>query len=163
MQQKTFDSKAFRQTLGQFPTGVTIITTRSAHGNPVGMTASSFNSVSINPPLILWSIDHKAHGLDIFRESEYFAVNILSEQQQDLSNVFASTGADKFKGLNFAEGIGQTPLLAGCLAQLECRTWNTYDGGDHTIIIGEVLDYRHDDSKNALVFYQGDYAGIKQG
>lgn len=161
MQKKTFDQKDFRKALGQFPTGVTIVTTLSDTGEPIGMTASSFNSVSMNPPLILWSIDHRAHSLEIFENCEYFAVNILGEQQQDLSNLFASTGADKFKETEFSKGAGQSPLLPNCVAQLECKTWNTYDGGDHTIIIGEVLDYRHDDSQNALVFYQGDYAEIK--
>lgn len=162
MQQKPFDKKAFRGALGQFPTGVTIVTTRSQTGEPIGMTASSFNTVSLNPPLILWSIDHRAHSLEIFTQSEHFAVNFLGEHQKDLSNRFASTGADKFKGTEYCDGIGGVPLLADCVAQLECKTWQTYDGGDHTIIIGEVMDYRYDDSQSALLFYQGDYAAIRQ-
>ncbi|PWQ99814.1 flavin reductase family protein [Leucothrix pacifica] len=161
MQKQTIDKHDFRKALGQFPTGVTIITTVSDTGEHIGMTASSFNSVSMNPPLILWSIDHRAHSLEIFENCEHFAVNILGEQQRDLSNLFASTGADKFKDTDFTEGAGKVPLLPNCVAQLECKTWNTYDGGDHTIIVGEVLSLRHDDSESALVFYQGDYAEIK--
>jgi len=160
MQQQMFDTKGFRKTLGQFPTGVTIITTLSEQGEPIGMTASSFNSVSMDPPLILWSIDHKAHSLQIFEQCEHFAVNILSAQQLALSNLFASTGADKFKDTEFNRGIGDIPLLKECAAQLECRTWNTYAGGDHTIIVGEVLNYHHDDTSNALAFYRGDYAKV---
>lgn len=161
--QQTFDTKGFRKALGKFPTGVTIITTTSESGEPIGMTVSSFNSVSMDPPLILWSIDHKAHSLEFFENCEYFAVNILSNQQQNLSNLFASTGADKFKKTEFTQGAGNSPLLANCIAQLECRTWKTYEGGDHTIILGEVLEYHHDDTQSALVFYQGNYAETKQG
>lgn len=161
MHKQAIDKHDFRQVLGQFPTGVTIVTTRSETGEPVGMTASSFNSVSMDPPLILWSIDHRAHSLEIFENCEHFAVNILSDQQKDISNLFASTGADKFKDTEYTEGAGNSPLLPNCTAQLECRTWNTYDGGDHTIIVGEVLALRHDGSQSALVFYQGDYAEIK--
>lgn len=161
MQQQTFDKKGFRKALGQFPTGVTIVTTLSDTGEPIGMTASSFNSVSMDPPLILWSIDHKAHSLEIFENCKHFAVNILSDQQQDLSNLFASTGADKFEGTEYTQGAGNAPLLPNCIAQLECRMWKTYEGGDHTIIIGEVLEYHHDDTQGALVFHQGNYAEIK--
>lgn len=158
MQQQVFDSKGFREALGQFPTGVTIVTTLAEDDEPIGMTASSFNSVSLDPPLILWSIDHRAHSLDIFRHCEYFAVNMLSDQQMPLSNLFASTGADKFKDTNFTRGHGNVPLLPNCTVQLECRTWNTYPGGDHTIIIGEVLNYSHEGDDSALAFYQGSYA-----
>jgi flavin reductase (DIM6/NTAB) family NADH-FMN oxidoreductase RutF len=161
MQQQTIDKQEYRKTLGQFPTGVTVITTLSDTGEPVGMTASSFNSVSMDPPLILWSIDHRAHSLEIFENCKHFAINILSDQQKDVSNLFASTGADKFKDTEFTEGVGKSPLLPNCIAQLECRTWNTYDGGDHTIIVGEVMACTHDETQSALLFYQGDYAEVK--
>lgn len=158
MPQNAFDAKDFRRALGQFPTGVTVMTTVDENGDPVGMTASSFNSVSIDPPLILWSIGHEAHGLNAFRDSEHFSVNILSNQQIDLSNRFASRGTDKFKDIEYSHGTVGCPLFERCAAQLECRTWKTYDGGDHTIIVGEVLSYKHSPSSSALVFHHGAYA-----
>ena len=160
MQQQPFDQKDFRQGLGLFPTGVTIVTTQSDDGHPIGMTASSFNTVSLDPPLVLWSIDRRSLSLDAFTQCEHFAINVLSKQQQDLSNLFASKGADKFANTPFTEGAGKSPLLEDCIAQLECKMWKTYDGGDHIIIVGEVLNYRYDKTLEPLVFYAGNYAEL---
>lgn len=162
MQQQPFDQNDFRQGLGLFPTGVTIVTTQSASGESIGMTVSSFNTVSLNPPLVLWSIDRRSLSLDTFTECEQFAINVLSSEQQDLSNKFASKGADKFADTSFTKGLGNSPLLEGCIAQLECKTWQTYDGGDHVIIVGEVLNYRYDKTLEPLVFYAGNYAELSK-
>jgi flavin reductase (DIM6/NTAB) family NADH-FMN oxidoreductase RutF/DNA-binding MarR family transcriptional regulator len=153
-----FDPRYFRSALGQFPTGVTVITASDEKGKPIGCTASSFNSVSMDPPLVLWSVDKGAFSADIFANSEYFAVNVLSESQVATSNRFAGRGEDKFKGLSYCKGLGNAPLLESCGAQFECRTWNVYDGGDHLIIVGEVLKYDHDNSLTPLVFSRGSYA-----
>lgn len=152
-----FDAKSLRSVYGQFPTGVTIMTTCSASGEAIGMTASSFNTVSVNPPLILWSIDKHAYSLAIFRDCDFFAVNILSEEQIALSNRFAGKGEDKFNGISYDKGIGNCPLFRGSLAQLQCKKWAVYEGGDHLIVVGEVVDYTISHAR-PLVFSQGSYA-----
>ncbi|MBL4672960.1 MAG: flavin reductase [Arenicella sp.] len=153
-----FDLRDFRRALGQFPTGVTIITTKDENGGPIGVTASSFNSVSISPALVLWSVDKGAFSASIMENAEYFSVNVLSKSQIDMSNRFAGRGEDKFAGVDYSECPNGSPLFKGCAAQFECKTWNVYQGGDHLIIVGEVLDYRHDESKSPLVFACGSYA-----
>jgi len=153
-----FDPRDLRRTFGQFPTGVTIITTKKPDGELVGCTASSFNSVSVDPPLILWSVDKDGLGADIFKTAEYFAVNVLSRDQVDLSNKFASRGEDKFNGVEFKEGLGGSPVLEDCVAYFQCKTWNIYDGGDHWILVGEVKEYERTEDKSPLVFSQGSYS-----
>lgn len=158
MTKPNFDVRDFRRTLGQFPTGVTVVTTVTDSGKPVGVTASSFNSVSVDPPLVLWSIDKSSFSKEIFEKAEYFAVNILGKDQISSSNNFAGRGEDKFKGVSFSKGQGGAPLLPDCAAQFECKTWNVYEGGDHLIIVGEVVDYRRAESVSPLVFSRGSYA-----
>lgn len=153
-----FEPKELRQVFSQFPTGVTVITTRTSEGEPIGVTASSFNTVSVDPALILWSIDKGAHSLDAFQNCEYFAVNILSDQQIAMSNRFAGRGQDKFSGVDYIDGAGECPLLPEALAQLQCKNWNIYEGGDHLIMVGEVIDYKIADNARPLVFSQGSYS-----
>jgi flavin reductase (DIM6/NTAB) family NADH-FMN oxidoreductase RutF/DNA-binding MarR family transcriptional regulator len=158
MSQTEFDAKDFRRALSQFPTGVTVITTLDAEGNPVGVTASSFNSVSMDPTLVLWSIDKGAHSLSAFENAEHFAVNILNRDQVSTSNNFASRGEDKFANAAYSAGLGGAPILDDYAAQFECKTWAVYEGGDHLILVGEVLDYRYNDGAEPLVFARGSYA-----
>ena len=158
MSQTAFDPKDFRRALSQFPTGVTVITTLDAEGNPVGVTASSFNSVSMDPILVLWSIDKGAHSLPAFENAEHFAVNVLGKDQVSTSNNFASRGEDKFANAAYSAGLGGSPILDEYAAQFECKTWATYDGGDHLILVGEVINYRYNDSVEPLVFARGSYA-----
>lgn len=148
----------FRRTLGQFPTGVTVITTRDDQNRPVGMTASSFNSVSQEPPLILWSIDKSALSAKIFSQAKHFAVNILGKHQIDTANHFARRGVDKFADISLTEGRDGCPILKDVAACLECKTWSVYEGGDHLIIVGEVLDFHCHDHVVPLVFAQSSYA-----
>lgn len=152
------DIKDFRRALGQFPTGVTVITTIDGDGTPIGVTASSFNTVSIDPPLILWSVDKGAYSAKIFDNAKHFAVNVLGKDQVDTSNKFAGRGEDKFAGVSYTVGDGGSPLFESCAAQFECKTWNVVDGGDHLIIIGEVVNYRYDEATLPLVFSCGSYA-----
>ncbi|WP_286239497.1 flavin reductase [Neptuniibacter halophilus] len=158
MTMRNLDVRDFRRALAQFPTGVTVITTLDGDSQPVGVTASSFNSVSIDPPLILWSIDKGAYSLETFRTAEFFAVNVLGRDQVDISNRFASRGEDKFKGVEYSAGAGGSPVLQDYAAQFECKTWAVYEGGDHLILVGEVLDYRYQDIQHPLVFARGSYA-----
>lgn len=156
--EQTLDVRDFRRALGQFPTGVTVVTALDAAGNPVGVTASSFNSVSLDPPLVLWSVDKAAFSAETFRTAKHFAVNVLAENQVAISNRFASRGEDKFKDVAWTSGLGGCPVFDGVAAHFECRTWAVYEGGDHWILVGEVRDYSYDSACAPLVFAKGGYA-----
>lgn len=154
-----FDSRTMRNVLGQFATGVTIITTRDPQGQPVGMTASSFNALSLEPPLVLWSIDRNTGCFNAFNQCSHFAVHILSEQQQSLSSRFAARGVDKFADLDLELGAGGTPLLTDYCARFECALEHQYEGGDHIIMVGRVLAM--DSTEHPpLIFHRGRYASL---
>ncbi|WP_075790852.1 flavin reductase [Massilia putida] len=152
----SFDSRSFRNALGSFATGVTIVTTRDADGKDVGLTANSFNSVSLDPPMVLWSLAKTSAALPAFMESAHFAVHILSAEQEALSNTFSRRGIDKFAGVEVARGIGGVALLAGCSAYFECKTTFRYEGGDHVIFVGEVVGFT-DEARAPLVYHSGGY------
>ncbi|MBP0048938.1 flavin reductase [Marinobacterium sp. AK62] len=154
----SFDPKDFRRALGKFPTGVTVITTRDAEGNPIGMTASSFNTLSIDPALVLWSIDKGAYSLDAFAKGKGFAINVLRSDQVDLSNGFARRGEDKFANVSTRDCDNGAPLLPDTAAWFACNTWEVYEGGDHLIIVGQVTAYHYEDNVSSLVFHNGRYA-----
>jgi 3-hydroxy-9,10-secoandrosta-1,3,5(10)-triene-9,17-dione monooxygenase reductase component len=153
----SFDATEFRKALGSFATGVTIITARAPDGAKIGLTANSFNSVSLEPPLVLWSLANNAMSFDAFRAASHWAVHVLGAEQEDLSGRFARRGEDKFAGLDTDDGEGGVPLLRGCAARFECRTVSQYQGGDHLIFIGEVLRFDRDETA-PLVFHGGKYA-----
>lgn len=153
------DPMKFRRALGNFVTGVTIMTAQNAAGEKVGVTANSFNSVSLDPSLILWSIDKKSSSYTVFSEASHFAVNILSASQIELSNKFARRNADKFDGVTYELGAGNVPILANCSAVFECERHQVIEGGDHWIIIGKVVDF-HDEGRSPLVFHQGVYSAV---
>lgn len=155
-----FDVSNFRQALGQFPTGVTVITTKDEQGKPVGVTASSFNSVSLDPALVLWSVAKEGLSSQIMQNAKHFAVNVLSSDQADVSNNFASSSSDKFEGVSYSEDTNGSPLLENCAAQFECDTWNVYEGGDHLIIVGQVKEFRQNPALSPLVFCAGAYASL---
>ena len=152
--------RPFRNALGAFPTGVTVITAQGADGALAGMTASSFNSVSMDPPLILWSITRTATYFPVFDGADHFAVNILAEDQQDLSNGFAREGEKPFDGIAYDSGLGGAPIFDGCVAHFQCETWAKYDGGDHVIIVGKVVDFNSWE-REPLVFGGGAYRSLK--
>jgi flavin reductase (DIM6/NTAB) family NADH-FMN oxidoreductase RutF len=128
----------FRNTLGQFATGVTAMTTLAAGGERVGITVNSFNSLSLDPPLILWSIARSTPSYSCFQVSSAFIVNVLSADQQETALRFARAAADKFEGVKTIAGMGGVPMIEGCVAYLECLTEARYPGGDHDIIVGRV-------------------------
>lgn len=152
-------SKALRNAWGQYPTGVTIVTARDPGGNPIGLTASSFVSVSIEPPLISWNLGRSSSQFQRFAGLEAFAVHVLHAGQADLAMTFASSSADKFGGLQLASGMGGVPLLDDWQALFQCRTHATHEAGDHLIIIGEVLDFATREGRQALVYYRGGFGG----
>ncbi|WP_027897704.1 p-hydroxyphenylacetate 3-hydroxylase reductase component [Zestomonas thermotolerans] len=157
-QEAAIDSRAFRRALGNFATGVTIMTA-AAGGKRVGVTANSFNSVSLDPPLILWSIDKRSTSYEVFAAASHFAVNILAADQIDLSNQFARPSDDKFAGIEVEEGAGGAPLFAGCAARFQCELYQQVDGGDHWILIGKVVAF-DDLGRAPLVYHQGVYSSV---
>ena len=152
-----FDAREFRHALGAFTTGITIITAVGSDGARTGITANSFNSVSLDPPLVLWSLSKTSRSAPIFTSAKHWAVHILSAEQETLSDRFAKGAADKFAGVNTELGVGGIPLLTGCTARLQCKTSFLYEGGDHIIFVGEVLDFDRSE-RPPLVFHAGRYA-----
>ena len=161
IQEKFPTPQALRAALGLFATGVTIITTRALDGSLVGLTANSFNSVSLSPPLVLWSIGQKAGSLQAFLQAEHYAIHVLAVEQQALAERFASKAADRFAGLAMREamgiGGGGVPILEGCAAVFECKSKSQYPEGDHVILVGEVLACQHDASRAPLLFHGGKF------
>lgn len=152
------NTRNFRNALSKFPTGVTIITAYDKQGEKIGVTANSFNSVSMDPALVLWSIDKKAYTYEAFTQGEYFTIHILRHDQIDLSNRFARRGEDKFADVELHENSQLAPRLSNVSAWFECRLWNVCDAGDHAIVIGEVQQYGYEQGVDSLVFFNGSYA-----
>jgi flavin reductase (DIM6/NTAB) family NADH-FMN oxidoreductase RutF len=150
------DPRDFRNALGTYATGVTIITALAPDGRPYGLTCNSFASVSLNPPLVLWSLGMFSNGLSIFQNASHFTINVLGASQQDLSNRFAKSSEDKFAGVEWTPGLGKTPVLANCVANFQCRAANRYYGGDHIIFLGAVEAYAYN-RQEPLLFARGGY------
>ncbi|HUC60988.1 MAG TPA: flavin reductase [Alphaproteobacteria bacterium] len=150
------DRSTFRTALGRFPTGVTVVTALSPKGAPVGLTANSFNSVSLDPPLVLWSLAKAAQLRTIFEAAPYYAINVLAADQIGVSRQFASRAHDRFEGIAWRPGLGGAPLIAGSAAQFECRNLRRYEGGDHLIFVGEVERFA-DLERPALAYHASDY------
>ncbi len=146
-----------RSALGRFATGVTIVTTMTARG-PIGITANSFASVSLDPPLVLWSPARKSSRFPAFEAAQHFAIHVLSAEQRNLAESFARSGGP-FAALDYIRGVDDTPLIDGCAARFECRHAAGHDGGDHLIVVGEVLNFVEADLP-PLVFYRGAYVGL---
>lgn len=149
----------YRNVMGCFPTGVTVMTAALPDGTRVGVTASSFNTVSMDPPLILWSLALKAPSLAAFREARHFGVNVLAADQDGIALQFARPATDKFADITTTEGVTGTPLILGALAHIECRIAHRYPGGDHEIMLGEVVALRRDEGE-PLVFRGGRFCRI---
>jgi flavin reductase (DIM6/NTAB) family NADH-FMN oxidoreductase RutF len=150
------DPRDFRIALGTFATGVTIITAVAADGKPYGLTCNSFASVSLNPPLVLWSRGKFSQGLSVFQNASHFAVNVLGASQQALAARFAKSSEDKFVGVEWTPGLGNVPLLANSVANFQCRAANRYYGGDHVIFLGAVEAYSYN-RREPLLFAHGGY------
>jgi len=155
----TFDPRAFRRALGNFATGVTVVTAATASGRKVGVTANSFNSVSLDPPLVLWSIDKRSNSHEVFEEASHFAVNVLAADQIDLSNNFARPKEDRFAEIEFEPGEGGAPVFADCSARFHCENYQQVDGGDHWIMIGKVVAF-DDFGRSPLLYHQGAYSMV---
>jgi len=155
------DSRALRDAFGCFATGITIITTADTNGTLYGVTANSFTSLSLEPPLCLFCLDYKAMSFDAFQASRHFAVNVLGEDQEGLSAHFARSQPDKWNGVEYSTWETGSPILPGCLANLECDTHAIHEGGDHVIVVGRIREmaYRDDDCR-PLLYFRGRYYAL---
>ena len=153
-------SEQLRKILGHFATGVTVVTTRLASGEPWGFTVNAFTSVSLSPPLILICVDHGTESFHAMSQAEFFAVNFLAEDQEELSRVFASRSRKRFQGIPHASSANGAPLLKGCLGYIECRKTASHAHGDHTILIGEVLA-GEGRGGSPLLFYRSSYGRME--
>jgi flavin reductase (DIM6/NTAB) family NADH-FMN oxidoreductase RutF len=151
----SFSPQEFRASLAMFATGVTIVTARTPDGVLVGLTANSFNSVSLNPPLVLWSLARAASSMEVLSTGSHYAINILSAEQKELAERFASRSQDRWKGVAFTEGAGGAPLLTGAAATFECFNRSRYEEGDHVIFVGEVERCGHRAGAVPLLFHGG--------
>lgn len=149
-------TRELRNALGCFATGITVITTRDAEGQPVGLTVNSFNSVSLDPPLVVWSLGLQTKVRPVFEACAHYAINVLAEDQIHLSHRFASRDPDKFAGLHITDGIDGVPLLDGCCARFECRNTVRHPGGDHLVFLSEVMRFGASE-RPPLVFHAGHY------
>ena len=152
------DLDAYRRCLSQFATGVTVVTARSG-SKLVAMTANSFSSVSLDPPLVSWSVKRDSQSFQAFSEAPGFVINILSSDQIALSRHFGKSGDDKFSGISWTPGVDGLPLLSGAAACIECRRVRDFDGGDHLVMLGQVVRFTHFD-RNVLLFVQGKYGVV---
>jgi len=152
----TIDPQELRRVMGHFATGVTVITTRDKDGAPQGLTANAFMSLSLNPPLVLISVDKGATCYGCFEPQNGFTVNFLSDHQEEISRRFATKGVDKFAGLKWTEGTNGAAILDDVLGHVECKITKCYDGGDHTIVLGEILSVSGN-GERPLLFFKGKY------
>ena len=150
------DPRDFRNALGTYGTGVTVVTATTADGKPYGVTCNSFTSVSLNPPLVLWSLGMFSQGLPVFQNASHFAVNVLDVSQQALALQFAKSSGEKFNGVEWRPGLGNAPIIAGTVAHFQCRTVNRYYGGDHIIFLGAVEAYAYN-GQEPLLFARGGF------
>ena len=150
-----FTAEDYRAVLGQFATGVTLVTTCTPDGRILGLTANSFNSVSLTPPLVLWSLSRQSASMDGFLSASHFAVNVLAADQRLLAERFSRRGIDRFEGVAWRKGHSGVPLIDDCAALFECRQRSRYDEGDHVIFVGEVMHCQRRLGASPLVFHGG--------
>ena len=157
MTQPPTDTRALRNALGRFATGVAVVTAIDPDGHPIGLTVNSFSAVSLDPALVLWCLDNGSHNLAAFQKASHHAINILAASQQDLSNRFATWPADRFAGLPWQPGLGGAPVLAGCCAAFEVANDTRHVAGDHTIFVGRVDRFGDTPDLAPLLFHAGQY------
>lgn len=155
-----FDARAFRNALGLFPTGVAVITAPADGHDPVAITVSSFSSVSLDPPLILFSLRRDLPSLPSLLAADSFGVSVLRQEQSELSSRFAGTRGEKWRGIEPVRGATGCPLIGSCLASFECTRFAVHEGGDHLIIVGRVVRFEIAEGGAPLVFFRGRYHGI---
>lgn len=155
------DQRQLRNALGQFATGVCVVTANSADLGPFGMTVNSFSSVSLAPPLVLWSLRNDSECYAAFTQARYYTINVLRQQQQDLSNRYASPDEHRLLPGHYRIGKTGSPVMRDVLCSFECEIWQRYDGGDHTILVGKVLETDTRPSGKPLLFHGGLYRELR--
>lgn len=155
------DGRELRDALGRFATGVCLITTVTEDGEAMGMTANSFSSVSLDPPLVLWSLQNNSDVYDLFASPRYFAINVLATEQQDMSNQYARKGQHGLEQAHYRPGKYGAPIIRDALVSFECELDATHEGGDHLIIVGRVRDLHTRPTGNPLLFYSGGYRELR--
>jgi len=158
----SFDPRSFRQALGCFATGITVVTSIGLDGEYLGFTANSFNSVSLDPPLVLFSLDRGAYSLKAFEAAGVFAINILREDQEAVSIAFARALSNKWEGVRTEIWQTGSPILVDALASFDCETTSMHDGGDHVIFVGRVLRLRAGVDGRPLLYFRGAYRQINE-
>jgi flavin reductase (DIM6/NTAB) family NADH-FMN oxidoreductase RutF len=158
----SIDQTTFRRVLGHFATGITIVTGLTADKTPVGLTVNAFTSLSLSPPLVLFCLDKRTASIDAFNKGNGFALNMLNEDQQELSIIFSTKVEDRFSKVDHVFWDTGVPILNGCIANLECVIDSVHEGGDHLIIVGQVKRLHQSDSGSPLLYFNGNYAQIKQ-
>lgn len=156
----TFSETDFKHCLGTFATGVTVATTHNADNSPVGVTINSFSSVSLSPPLILFCLEKTASPHQSFADNNYFAINILHENQKHISENFTHPINSTWDNIDLVKNT-KAPIIQNCIAYLECEKQHSYEGGDHTIFIGKVINLHSEPSNNPLLYYRGNYTKLK--
>ena len=156
-----FDSRELRNVLGCFGTGVTVVTTLDEGGNKVGLTANSFSSVSLDPPIVLWSLSKQSKSLNAFMSCSRFVINVLSMEQLPLSNQFSKPAEDRFVGVSTRKGLGDLPVIDDCAANIECKAISSQEVGDHILFLGQIERYNYL-KKDTLLFCNGNYAKAVQ-
>jgi flavin reductase (DIM6/NTAB) family NADH-FMN oxidoreductase RutF len=146
--------------MGSYPTGVTIVTTADPQGEPVGLTVNSFTSVSIDPLLVLWCLDHRSGSFQAFQRSQGFAVHVLAAEQEAACWAFAGKETDRFSKIDWRWSEHQLPLISGSFGLLQCKTVQKVEAGDHTIFIGEVVDLDRDEKKDPMLYYRRNVGAI---
>ena len=157
----TVDGREFRNALGTFATGICVVTAFPENGKPIGMTVNSFASVSLDPGLVLWSIQNNSECFSIFEQANRFAINILADDQQDVSNLYAAKGSHELVTSHYRLGLGGTAVIRGAVTSFECEMWARYPGGDHLILVGEVKQFETNTNKQPLLFNAGQYRHLR--
>ncbi|MDS9471530.1 flavin reductase family protein [Sporosarcina pasteurii] len=160
--QKVEKQDLFKQIMGNYPTGVTVVTTTGADGKPVGLTVNSFASVSLDPLMLLWSIDHRVSSLKEFIEGGKFAVHVLHGHQQELCKTFASKVEDRFSNCDWSFSENNLPIIDGTFGVFECKTFKAIEAGDHTVLIGEVIDLQIDQSNDPMLYHRRVFGPIPE-
>ena len=157
----TWDKRDLRKALGSFGTGVTVVTSGNSQLRWVGVTANSFSSVSLEPPIVLWSLVSTSPNLEVFDQTERFVINVLALEQVELSKQFSKPLTDKFAGVDCVEGLGGVPVIQNCVATFECKTVQRILVGDHVLFLGQVENYVYE-GKTPLLFCQGQYVQVAE-
>ena len=157
----SWDKRDLRTALGSFGTGVTVVTSGNLQSRLVGVTANSFSSVSLEPPIVLWSLVSSSPSLEVFDATGRFVINVLALEQMNLSKQFSKTLEDKFAGVEYTEGLGDLPVIQNCVATFECKTIQRTVVGDHVLFLGQVENYIYE-NRTPLLFCQGNYMQVAE-